>query len=748
MTSMQHLGRSFTLSPRPAWLTESWRLWVLAGAAYTGLYGLWLALRPESDLLHLVVGHLAQLPPGLLAARFALALRHEGALPPALRRVWMFLGMALLMWLGGGLIWSLYRLFVGQRPPLPSLADPVYMAGHLLALAALLSFPLLPRGRFGRFRMLLDLAILSGVSFAFGWLFLLQPIFLRFAVELGESLWLAVYVALDVALLLMLVNLTVLLEPGPARRAFWLIGAALLAIALADLAYTYLGLRGRFDNDVLFDLARIIGFSLIGISALRQRLRSPAARSDPPLLSRWRRRLQALFPLAAGIAFGWLTVVDWQTSGQLNTIAAWVTVALSIALVARQGVVAGEVELSQYAQLVDSAADPAFICDARGNLQLANPALAAAIGLSHADDLLRRSLFSLITPATLPAELSLPPRRLSPLVLESGWSGEVSLRRADDSEFPVYLSLRPVPHDSGAPTVLAGTAHDLSVQKRQQNALIEAYEAAAAARQALEELNAQLEVKVEAKTRDLQQAYTQLTRQNEELKTLDRLKSDFVSMVSHELRAPLTNIAGGMELVLALSTDLGPRTRERLVLVQSEIQRLSRFVETILDISALEAGRLPLTLAPLKLETALEPLRVQWAASPAGHRLRVDLPPTLPPVLADARALTSVLFHLVDNALKYAPEGEVSVSAVATPFGVRVSVSDHGPGIPPELRELIFEKFQRLNAADAQTVYGHGLGLYMVRRLLTAMQTDIELDDTPGGGARFTFELPIVADEA
>jgi signal transduction histidine kinase len=269
-----------------------------------------------------------------------------------------------------------------------------------------------------------------------------------------------------------------------------------------------------------------------------------------------------------------------------------------------------------------------------------------------------------------------------------------------------------------------------------------------AARAALEALNAQLEQKVEEKTRSLSEAYTRLERQNEELQTLDQLKSEFVSLVSHELRAPLTNVAGGMELLLGRPAELPPHVRGTLTLVQAEIRRLTQFVETILDLSALEAGRLPLYPAPLPLAKMLEAVRAQFASAPDGERLRLSAPADLPPVLADERGLASVFFHLVDNALKYAPEGEVTLEAEATVDGsrLRVRVSDHGPGIPPGMREKIFERFQRLHVGDAQAVYGHGLGLYMVRRMLRAMDGDIEVGDAPGGGAQFTFWLPVALD--
>jgi PAS domain S-box-containing protein len=714
---------------RNAWLTPvarirlptEWRAWAWLAMGYLALYGLWLIIRPENELARLLVGHGASLLPAGLAAAATLKQRTNPAVPLYLRRVWMFLGLALALWAAGGLLWSAIRVLTGARAALPSLADPLYMAGHLLALAALVTFPILPRGRFGRFRVLIDLAIVSGVSLTLGWVILVQPILTGLAARPADTLWLALYPVLDVVLLTLLACLALVLEPPEARAVFGPVAAGLLALIVADLAYTFLGLRGQTGNEALFDVGRILGYSLLGLGVRRETRPQPVGRL------RW---LRASLPLAAALALGWFTIAEWQRTGTLEPLAVWMTIIFGFALVARQGILTGETELRQHAQLVDSAADPAFICDADGRLQLANPAFAAALGLPDPEAVLGASVLAHFDPATHPAELLTLARR-------TGWSGEVSLRRSDGTQFPVYLSLRPVADDGGAPPVLAGIAHDLSVQKRQQAALVQAYEAASSARSALQDLNAQLEIKVEAKTRELAQ-------QNEELKTLDQLKSDFVSMVSHELRAPLTNIAGGMELTLTLAQDLGPRTRERLALVQNEIRRLSRFVETILDLSALDAGRLPLTLAPLEVAAALEPLRAHYAGTLAGQRLRVVTGAPLPSLLADERALASVLFHLVDNALKYAPDGEVTVSAeVVSPPGVRFGVSDHGPGIAPEQRAAIFGKFQRLNTADSQTVYGHGLGLYMVRRLLNAMNSEIHVEDATGGGARFWFDLPI-----
>jgi two-component system sensor histidine kinase KdpD len=123
--------------------------------------------------------------------------------------------------------------------------------------------------------------------------------------------------------------------------------------------------------------------------------------------------------------------------------------------------------------------------------------------------------------------------------------------------------------------------------------------------------------------------------------------------------------------------------------------------------------------------------------------VEVRISPQLPFVIADQTALESVVFHLVDNALKYAAEGPVTIEASTAREGVRVQVTDCGPGIPPEKRHLLFQRFQRLDAHDSQSVYGYGLGLYLSRRLLEAMNSTLEYEAPAPGGARFFFDLRI-----
>jgi len=258
----------------------------------------------------------------------------------------------------------------------------------------------------------------------------------------------------------------------------------------------------------------------------------------------------------------------------------------------------------------------------------------------------------------------------------------------------------------------------------------------AEARRELEQLNLRLEQKVGVRTAELEKTVADLEGLNEELKQLDQLKSEFVALVSHELRAPLTNIRTGIELILDRNPETGA---DRLRIVQEEIERLGALVEAILDLSALEAGRFPLYMQAIKLESVAMEVINQM---PDLERLEADIPQQLPPVKADERGLKSVLYHLLDNAAKYAPKGDLVLRAKAENGMIRVSLSDSGPGIPIEEQERVFDMFHRLDHRDSREVYGHGLGLPMAKKLLEAMGGGIRAEQGNGAGARFVFWLP------
>jgi signal transduction histidine kinase len=357
---------------------------------------------------------------------------------------------------------------------------------------------------------------------------------------------------------------------------------------------------------------------------------------------------------------------------------------------------------------------------------LGNPAWGAIIDLKEQRDLIGRSLFEVFD-------------GFSQAEVGQAVKGEQTLSAALKRDgTPYQISLSPIVAENSR-VLIAGVAHDLSEQKRQRDAIQHAYNELQAVYKRLEDLNTQLEQKVEERTGTLQQAYRQLEEQNKVLQGLDQIKSDFVSLVSHELRAPLTNLGGGLELLLSREHDAGDQ--KTLLLIQAEIQRLTRFVENILNVSALEAGRFVMRPLKLSLPMIVNEVRSGWRNLPDFNRIQIDVGDGLPLVLADEDALRSVFAHLVDNALKYAPQSDVCIGAQPAGNQIRVEVRDFGPGIPIDKRNLLFERFQRLDVKDSQSVYGYGLGLYLSQRLLRAMNSELHFEPPRDGGARFYFYL-------
>ena len=272
--------------------------------------------------------------------------------------------------------------------------------------------------------------------------------------------------------------------------------------------------------------------------------------------------------------------------------------------------------------------------------------------------------------------------------------------------------------------------------------LIAAYQATS---EALTVANRDLEARVAERT-------SALSRANDELRQLDRLKSEFVSLVSHQLRAPLTNINGALELIGQDAALLPPAHRRTLEILEAEGQRLSHLIQTILDVSRVEAGRLSPHLGAVAIEQLLVRSSRSALAAQPDRTCSVSVTPGLPPAWADEVLLEEVIRNLVENAVRYsAPLTPVEVAASARDGTIRISVTDHGRGIPAEEQEMIFRSFHRVDTNEA-TMDGYGLGLYFADKLTRAqggslaVQSPIEPGLEPPG-SRFTISVPIASAE-
>jgi len=258
-------------------------------------------------------------------------------------------------------------------------------------------------------------------------------------------------------------------------------------------------------------------------------------------------------------------------------------------------------------------------------------------------------------------------------------------------------------------------------------------------------LNIELQGRVEERTRELQAKAEALTAANERLQELDRLKSEFVSLVSHELRAPLTNVRGAFELMVDDCPSLNATCDQMVRVVAEQIGRLGRLVDDVLNVSRIESSGLSLTFAVVDIVQIAKRAVNDVAARQTCHAFRWQDGAAHPRAWADGDRLYEVVANLVDNAAKYSPPcSEVVLQVNTEGQEAVISVSDSGPGIPPEEHDHIFDKFHRLDTGDAKETYGYGLGLYLCRRLLEAMDGRIWVESEPGCGTTFRFALPLV----
>lgn len=267
------------------------------------------------------------------------------------------------------------------------------------------------------------------------------------------------------------------------------------------------------------------------------------------------------------------------------------------------------------------------------------------------------------------------------------------------------------------------------------------------------EYNRNLEQMVEERTSELTQA-------NEQLREMDRLKSDFLANVSHELRTPLTSIIGFAEVIrervrdqlAATSGEHGPRFRSSMEkvlrfidIIASEGDRLTRLINDVLDLSRLEAGKVAWQMEPNDIAgivdaslNATSPLFEQ-----KGLEVRRHLEQQLPPLCCDKDRIVQVCINLLANAAKFTPNGSVLCSVQRHGNTIRIAVADTGPGIPPRDLENIFDKFKQSGDTLTAKPKGSGLGLSICRQIVSHHGGDIQVRSTLGQGSTFIVSLPL-----
>jgi signal transduction histidine kinase/DNA-binding response OmpR family regulator len=250
----------------------------------------------------------------------------------------------------------------------------------------------------------------------------------------------------------------------------------------------------------------------------------------------------------------------------------------------------------------------------------------------------------------------------------------------------------------------------------------------------------------------LEESNKKLAAVNEELKELDRMKSDLLANVSHELRTPLTAIKGYTDYIL--DRKLGPvsdKQEKGLVVVQRNLDRLSKSINALLDFSRMDVGRITLSIHPFSLAQLVSQIRMTLRSELEKKRLsfEAELEADLPQLIGDREKLSQVLENLVINAMKFTPEGgRITVSASRTADAGRpaaeVQVRDTGIGIPRDQIGKIFNRFHQVDGSTTRRFGGVGLGLAIVKSILDAHGTHILVESEEGQGTLFRFTLPIL----
>ena len=227
-----------------------------------------------------------------------------------------------------------------------------------------------------------------------------------------------------------------------------------------------------------------------------------------------------------------------------------------------------------------------------------------------------------------------------------------------------------------------------------------------------------------------------------ELRRLEAVRRDFVANASHELRSPLTTVRAAAETLRTVEND-AKATARFVELIQRNSERLANLIDDLLELSRIESRELKLSLEPLELSAIVDRALSQHAHRAQVKHIALAHAVSGPQsVRADRRALEHVFGNLIDNALKYCPDGAaVRISAEGDAELVRVAVTDTGPGIPSEHLPRVFERFYRVDAGRSRELGGTGLGLSIVKHLVEAMGGTVSVDSRLGNGSTFSFTL-------
>ncbi|HYL08393.1 MAG TPA: ATP-binding protein [Candidatus Udaeobacter sp.] len=632
---------------------------------------------------------------------------------PELRRSFRLIAGATGGLAVGQLVWCYYELVLGQIPPVPSVSDVGNVLAVVLAISAGLSLPSAPTRAATRWRVVVDAALIALSLFFIVWILGLSELY-HTSRQTGFDQATGVGYVVTQSLVLTVFLVSMRRARGGLRTRLILLSAGMLVNFVGFSIYAYLTGTYQFGpQDRALDGLTGLGMLFIALAALVPgRDIGPVVEEGPT--SMLMAALPALFLLTGALAALVMKLLNRpiDPSPVVIVLASLLALLLVISqllthrdsLLLLAGSRRAEAELREQTTLLNEVLVHAPSGLARLGLDLrivdANPSLCALLGAS-VSALLGTPLTRYIAEPQAEAALG----HLGSGVDNSDTvTSETEVRRTDQSRVWVRWSLTAVRDERGAIQYYLGTLDDIDAKHR-------AEEAAIANLAGLERLN--------------------------------RLQSEFVSLVSHEFRTALTGIQGFSEMLRDEELDPGD-VKQFATDIFNDAVRLNRMITDMLDLDRIEAGRLTFHMGSVDLNQVASQAVERASATTARHHLKLELARNVPHIAGDPDRLLQVMTNLLSNAIKYSPDGgDIEVRTRVVSGAIEVMVRDHGTGIPPEFIDKLFERYERYENNLSRTVVGTGLGLAIARRIVDGHGGKIWVESEVGSGSTFHFTIPL-----
>ena len=619
---------------------------------------------------------------------------------------WSLLAASASTWCAGEIVWSVYEVGMGISVPFPSAADAGFLGAIPLAAAGILAFFSPARGTSTRFRLWLDGGIILLALFFVSWTLGLSSVFDDVSDPPLEKIVSMSYPLGDIIIGTILV-LALRRAKDEAHGRLLLLLGGLAANSLADTAFAYLTSSGSYGSlGSVLDVGWVAGYLMIGLAALWP---AGARREtvDGDAIDIW----QLALPWVAILLVGLTAIGIALTGASIGPVRTFILGAIAILVMLSQ-VYAHNESRSLLIKTRESAATLREIIlyaplgVVRIGLDMtvieANPRFAELVHASE-NQVVGASLSSSLPPEEM-ARAGEQFRSLSD-GSASAIESETKVLRSDGTTVWLQWSATAVHKSDGSVDYFIAMFNDTTARH-------EAEVAAAANLNVLERLN--------------------------------RLKSEFLTMVKHSFRTALVGIQGFSELMRD-SEDLDLETVKASANdIYNDAHRLDELLDRMLDLDALEADQVEFHRVPMDLGAAIAVAVARAHASDGHHSISTDLEHDLPWIAADGPRLAQLLAILLDNAVRYSPSGgDIVVSGHTEPGQVVVGVKDHGIGMPADFEEQLFARYQWSANNPTTKVMGTGLGLPMARQIVEMHGGRIWFESKAGTGSEFHFSVPV-----